>query len=608
MLEDNPATGVSNTDLDVVGQRRRSVREGSEKGLWNRALGHLSIPCPRFIGREEELLWLQERLEEARRGRGDLVLLAGEAGVGKSRLITEATVRAQQAEIRVLEGKCSLFEASLPYAPFIEAFRGLLHSYTPPQVAALLGPRASEVMKLLPELVQLIPGLQSSPPLGPPEEKSRLFESLYLVLRQIAAEAPLILALEDIHWADPASLEFLHFLARRLRRDRWLVLATYRPEELARAEGLTRLRQELMRERVAQELVVKPLNAAETGELLNRVLGPDTPAPEGLVAWIFQFGEGNPFFTEEILRSIVEGSDDVRVSLDPASVSSVVVPPTVRETILARLSHLTPETRRVLSAAAVLGRTFELEPLQHVSQLTGEAFSQSFMTLLSAQLVRADRTPLRYNFRHSLIREVVMQYVAPDVRRALHRRAGEFVETRASPVATPQILAHHFHEAGEQDKTIQYAMAAASQASALYAHENAAQFFGLVLDVLPPGASTTRLAAAEGMGDALFNSRTVDRAIDAFTVMIECARAVGMLREMARAYRKLGLVLDAQVQGSGFELWEKGLAVLAEVDDPAEEAMTRELAAAVRYRMGQYKHGLVEAQAAVAAATRGGDP
>lgn len=105
-----------------------------EGGTWSQAIDHLRIPCPRFIGREKELLWLQERLTEARRGQGELIFLAGEAGIGKSRLLKELTLQGQQAEIRVLEGKCSLFEAALPYAPFVEAFRGLLQARTPSEM------------------------------------------------------------------------------------------------------------------------------------------------------------------------------------------------------------------------------------------------------------------------------------------------------------------------------------------------------------------------------------------------------------------------------------------------------------------------------------------
>jgi predicted ATPase/DNA-binding CsgD family transcriptional regulator len=570
-------------------------------------LGHLVIPSPDFVGREEELCWLQDRLEDARRGRGNLIFLAGEAGVGKSRLIAEVATRAQQAGARVLEGKCSFFETALPYAPFIEAFRGLLHACTPSQITALLGPHTSEVVKLLPELAKRLRGVVPSPLLGPAEEKSRLFESLYLVLSRVAAELPLILALEDIHWADPASLELLHFLARRLRRDRWLVLATYRPGELPYGEGMSQLRQELVRERRVQELTVKPLNASETGDLINRVLGARGPAPDGLIAWIFRLGEGNPFFTEEILRSIVDGSGDAGVSLDPTSISGVVVPPTVREMIMTRVSRLTPDARRVLSAAAILGRAFELEALQHVSQLTGEVFSQASTALLLTQLVGADHASPRYSFRHSLIREVVMQHLAPDVRRALHRRAGEFLETRTSPVAAPQVLAHHFHAAGDPDKTIQYATAAASEASSVYAHDEAARFFGLVLEALPPGATATRLAAAEGLGDALFKAAAFDRALDAFVAMLECATTAGMRREMARAYRKLGQVEEAQA-GRGFDSWEKGLALLAEIDDPAEEAAIRQVTASARFRIGQYGRALVDARAAVAAAVRSGAP
>lgn len=566
-------------------------------------LRNLRIPCPRFVGRGEELLWLQERLEEARRGRGGVVFLAGEAGIGKSRLLAELAVRVRQGEVRVLDGKCSLFEAALPYAPFIEAFRGLLHARTPAQIAILLGPYAPEVMKLLPELVQLLPGIRPNPPLAPAEEKSRLFESLYQVLGKIAAEAPLVLALEDIHWADPASLEFLHFLARRLRHDHWLILATYRPEELVHSDGLVELRQELSRERLVQELPLKPLGPAETGELLSEVLGLSAPVSDAVLARIFQYGEGNPFFTEEVVREIVEAADTPVVHLDPAVLSHVIIPATIRETILVRLNHLTPEARGMLAAAAVLGTTFDLETLQEASGLAGEAFTRPFMNLMSLQMVRTDRMPLRYGFRHHLIREVVVQNLAPDLQRALHRRVGELLERRTSSTA-PQLLAYHFRQAGDRERTLRYALAAASDASAVYAHAEAARYFALALDALPTLPTTTRLALVENLGDALYHAGQLDQALAAFTTMLRCAQTLGLRREMARAYRKAGRVENDQAAGSGFPAWEKGLAILAEIDDPTEEAIIREQAAEVAFLTGQYERSIVEARAAVAAATR----
>jgi DNA-binding CsgD family transcriptional regulator len=515
-------------------------------------------------------------------------------------------MRAQQGEVRVLNGKCSLFEAALPYAPFIEAFRVLLDARTPAQIVALLGPYAPEVMKLLPELVQLLPGIQPNPPLAPAEEKSRLFESLYQVLRQIASEAPLILILEDIHWADPASLDFLHFLTRRLRRDRWLILATYRPEELSHSDSLVSLRQDLARERLVQELIVKPLKHPETEELLREALGVSTSVSETIIAQIFQYAEGNPFFTEEILRAIVDAADAPLVRLDPALVSNVVIPATIQETILARLSHLTPEARGIVAAAAVLGTTFDLETLQEASGLRGEAFTQPFMNLLSAQLVRTDRTPLRYGFRHHLIREVAVQNLAPDLQRILHRRVGELLEERAPPTA-PQVLARHFRQAGDRDRTLRYARAAASDASAVYAHAEAARYFAMALEALPALPTATTLALVENWGDALLRAGQLDQALAAFTTMVKDAQTLGLRRETARAYRKVGQVQSEQAAGAGFPAWEKALAILAEIDDPSEEAMIRFRACCAAGDTGQYERGIAEGRAALEAATRAAD-
>lgn len=584
------------------------MSETARRGTWGQTLRHLRIPCPRLIGREGELLWLRERLEEARQDQGELVFLAGEAGVGKSRLLGELIVRGQQAEIRILEGRCSLFEATLPYAPFVEVFRGLVHARTPSEIATMLGPYAPEVTRLLPELTQLLPHLQPNPPLSPPGEKSRLFESLYQVLRRVAEEAPLVLALEDVHWADPASLELLHFIARRLRRDRWLVLATYRPEELPRAEGLSQVRQDLLRGRLAQELTVAPLSSAETGELLTDVLGESPRASEALVTWIFQYGEGNPFFTEEILRTVVEASDEPVVSLDPATLSATAVPATVRGTILARLEHLTADARHLLATAAVLGRTFDLDTLEEASALAGEAFSQPFARLLSMQFIRPDRIPLRYGFRHHLIREVVSQHLAPDVRRRLHQQVGELLEARGWPTVTPQMLTHHFHEAGDREKIVRYARAAAAQASAVYSHEEAAQYLTLALAALPTGTMRPRMEVAEALGDAWLHAKQYDRALEAFITMCECARALDMPLDTARAYRKIGVVENERHCGSGFATWETALATLAGTDAPAEEAAIRAQMSEAAFLTGQYARGEAEARAGAAAAARSGQP
>lgn len=590
----------------LLSGRVGEVQERTEKGLWSRALGSLRIPCPRFVGRERELLWLQERLEGARQGRGDLVVLAGEAGVGKSRLLTELSVRGQQAEIRVLEGKCSLFEAVLPYAPFVEGFRGLLRGRTPSEIAGLLGPYAPEVMRLLPELAQLLPGVRANPPLSPPEEKSRLFESLYQVLHRVASETPLVLAVEDAHWADPASLEFLYFLARRLRQDRWLTLVTYRPEELIHAEGLRVLRQDLFRERLAQEMTVTPLSPAETTDLVRHAVGERVQVTERLAHWIFDTGEGNPFFTEEILRSIVESGNEPIANLETTAVSSAAVPPTVQETILTGLGQLAPDARGVLAGAAVLGRTFDLETLQDLSGLAGDAFAQPVMSLLSLQLVRTERIPLRYGFRHHLIREVVLQSLAPDLRRTLHERVGLLLEARAEPAA-PQVLAHHFRLAGDRERTLRYARAAAAQASAAYAHEEAAQYLTMTLGALPASASRARLEVSEALGDAWLHAKRYDRALEAFTTMGECARALDMLVDVARAHRKKGVTQNEQHVGSGLPAWETGLAILTDIDAPGEEAAIRAAISRTAYEAGQYESGLVAGRAAVAAATREGN-
>jgi DNA-binding CsgD family transcriptional regulator len=464
-------------------------------------------------------------------------------------------------------------------------------------------------MKLLPELAACLLGVVASPPLSPPEEKSRLFESLYQVLRRVAANAPLILALEDVHWADSASLELLYFLGRRLRRDRWLAVATYRPEELVRAEGLARLREDLLRDRLGQELMLKSLSTEEIGELLHEVIGGDPAQLRSLAGLICHYGEGNPFFSEEILRAIVDAGDSLLITFDPTTVSAVPIPPTVQETIRLRLRQLTSEARMVLAAAAVLGRTFDLETLQQVTDLVGDAFSRPFMELLSHQLIRAERTPRCYGFRHHLIREVVMQNLAPDLRRALHGRVGLLLEgTTGAAQGVPQLLMHHFGEAGDRERTVRYGREAAWQASAVYAHEDAGRYLSLALDALPTPATSERLSVAEGLGDAWYQARRFEQSLQALAVMRECAMVLDAPRDLARAHRKIGTVGNVMRVGAGLPALETGLAIVAKIDAPSEEALIRAEMAFVACQAGQFAQAVTEARAGVAAAARAGDP
>jgi predicted ATPase len=192
---------------------------------------------------------------------------------------------------------------------------------------------------------------------------------------------------------------------------------------------------------------------------------------------VHSFGDGTPFFTEEILRTVVEASDAHLLRIDPEALAGVPVPSTVRETILARIGQLEAPSRAILAAAAVLGRTFDQDALQRMTSLAGEAFSRAFMPLLALYLLKADRTPLRYGFRHHLIRGVVLETLAPDERHRLHKQAGEYHEGAGAP---SQLLAYHFRQAGDRPQTVRYALAAGREAAALYAYEDAARHYALV--------------------------------------------------------------------------------------------------------------------------------
>ena len=232
-----------------------------------------SIICPVLIGRGSQLETLFQLMEKGCAGQGQTVLVTGEAGIGKSRLVTEAVKRLNLSRLQIrqpaaliLLGHCFEQDAVLPYAPLLDVLRTFFVSRSPGDIARFLGPTATELVKLLPELATPLPNLTASPPLAPEQEKRRLFEALKHFLIRLSATSPLLLTIEDLHWSDDTSLEFLLYLARHVISHPILLLLTYRSEELHPA--LTRFLVALDRERLATEFTLVRLGIDEVEAMI----------------------------------------------------------------------------------------------------------------------------------------------------------------------------------------------------------------------------------------------------------------------------------------------------------------------------------------------------
>ncbi|HEX2993922.1 MAG TPA: AAA family ATPase, partial [Anaerolineales bacterium] len=265
-----------------------------------------SVICPVVIGRENDLQLLDRLIARAEAGNGQFALISGEAGIGKSRLVKEAKARRSKGAL-VLEGNCFQTESALPYAPLLDLFRNFFAVRSSGEIAQTMQSSAPQLVKLFPELTAHLPHLSAAPSPDPRQEKQRLFQALTQTITELARDQALIVVIEDLHWSDSTSLEFLLQLARRLPPQPILLLATYRSEETT--PELTHLLAELDRERLATEFALKRLSPQEVDTMLRAILDLKTPISKEFLDMIFPLTEGNPFFVEEILKALIAEGD-----------------------------------------------------------------------------------------------------------------------------------------------------------------------------------------------------------------------------------------------------------------------------------------------------------
>ncbi|MCI0399077.1 MAG: AAA family ATPase, partial [Chloroflexi bacterium] len=431
------------------------------------------VISPVLVGRSQETELLAAALALAAQGQGQCLLVSGEAGVGKSRLLAECCRRAAGLGFASLQGDCFEQDVTFPYAPFVDALRAYFARQPAPAVAAALGPLGPELVKLLPELALTLPAVQPTPLLDPEAEKRRLFEALAQFLARLVdagQQMPLLLLLEDLHWADETSLDFLHFWIRRLSSLPVLVLATYRREEVS--PPLARLLAHLERQRLAREIVLRPLSHAQVQAMFQAIFDWPRPVHEEFLDTVCQLTEGNPFFVEEVLKSLVMAGDlfyaGGRWSRKPAA--ELRIPRSVQVAVQRRTEMMDPPARRLLTLAAVAGRRFDFKLLQALTgQGEGELLGQ-VKALLGAQLV-VEETADHFAFRHALTRQAVVAGLLARERAALHRTIAETMEQLYADSLDMVLadLAYHFYEAGAWPQALAYARQAGEKAQAMYA-------------------------------------------------------------------------------------------------------------------------------------------
>ncbi|HET9223168.1 MAG TPA: AAA family ATPase, partial [Roseiflexaceae bacterium] len=533
-----------------------------------------------LIGRQRERAELDQALAAARLGQGRIVLLVGEAGVGKTRLADECLA---SSGFLSLKGTASEI-ASLPYGPIVAALRAYLRIR--PGGLASCGPLAQYLAVLLPEL--------GSPPSD--VDRATLVEAIGGAFAAIARSEPTALLLDDLQWADNTTLELLPGLAAVLAQARLLIVGVYRSDEIPRGHPVRRLRNELRRSRLLHEIAVEPLDQEAAAALVGRILGaPPSPA---LAAALYERTEGLPLFVEELAGAMAASGRLRRgpADLELAPGADMPIPDTLRDTILLRLDGLPEPSLKLLEIAAVAGLEFDLE------LVTGLAGGEGGLEALFERSLIAEVEPGRATFRHALTREAIYGDISWAQRRSLHRQMAERLQAAG---AAPLAIARHWLAARDQDGARLALLAAAEHACAVHAYRDAADAAQRALELWPDGVDDSgRLNVLEQLGHCAQLCGMLAEAARAWREAADGWRQRGALPAYAEVERKLAGV--AELQGH----WERALAAREAAaqafaaSDLLAEAATERLSAAAHLRSAAHFRTALEVLSAASGEAR----
>jgi len=484
-----------------------------------------------FVGRQREMGDLKACLEDALSGRGRMVMLVGEPGIGKTRTAHELATYAGLRGAQVLWGRSYEEQGVPPYWPWVQAIRSYVRERDPEQLRSEMGSGAADIAEVVSDVRERLPDLQPAPQLEPEQARFRLFDSITAFLRTASQRQPLVLVLDDLHWADQPSLLLLQFVARELGGARLLIIGTYRDMELSRQHPLSEVLGELTRERLFQRVLLRGLTQDDVGRFIEMTSG-NSPS-RGLVEAVHTQTEGNPLFVTEVVRLLVQ---EGALTSDPSPSGrgetegrgegdswTIRIPEGVREVIGRRLNRLSQRCNEALTVASIVGREFTLAHLRPlVEEVTEDRLFEVLEEALAARVIEElPQSVGRYQFTHALIQETLAEELSITRRVRLHARIAQALEELYCDETDAHAaeLAHHFGQAQTltgPEKVAHYSLLAGERALASHAYEDALTHFekGLVArDITLSGteAASDEEAAALLFGLARAQSATVER-------------------------------------------------------------------------------------------------
>ncbi len=484
---------------------------------------------PILVGRDLELQKLEQCLNNVIQGHGSTIFISGEAGSGKTRLTTEFLNYVKEKNVKILSGRC-LSNVSEPYFPFADAFNSSTNDNNDDSFV-------SEQL----ELSSLIDGstqIERVKELTPQALKDQTLASVTKKFLLMATNKPVILFLDDVHWADSASLTLLHYITRSIGAERILVIATYRSEEVNAQQDdhphpLIDVLRLLGREGILQNLQLQKIGKSDISKIIESMLG--GKADDTLVEKLANDSLGNPLFVVESVRMLCEQNRLQKNGSWKLIGEDLGIPTKVKDVIMRRVESLKPDHRRILYAASVVGEKFDPEIVAQVLQLDSIDVLETLDAIAeSTTLVHCIENC--FAFDHAKSREMLYEKMSPLLKRKFHLRIAEQMQKVNKGSIQFSDLAYHFIEAGEKEKSIEYSVAAGKHALETFSNLEALRYFSYVLQTIDDNVEScgTKMVALEGLGDALYGNSKFSDAIDAYESLCKIATGVTKLR----GYRK----------------------------------------------------------------------
>jgi DNA-binding SARP family transcriptional activator len=572
-------------ELIQQGREARTERDAAPRPVRPRVSapaggGRIELPMPAtaLIGRETELQRLRHLARQAEEGQGRIAIVLGEAGIGKTRLVAEVAGEALGRGRDVLLGRAFESEQLLAFGPWVAAIRSGRVLEEPGALDALAPVWQAELSRLFPEVGDPVAA-------SPPGEENylRLFEAMERLLSTLAERRPMVIILEDLHWADEMSLRLLSYLGRRTRTWKLLVVASARQEELVGAAALRRAIDELLHEDRCVELTLAPLTRHDTGELLKALTGSGGQTAADLKEQIWTASEGNPFMVVEIVRALEQGTVLLPTIALPA-------PERVRKLITGRLDRLSPRGQHLAAVAAVIGREFAFSLLQHTAGVSGREAAEAVEELVRRRVLHGAGE--RLDFTHHLIRDVAYLRLLPPTRQVLHREVVGALEALHAGDEEVEHLGHHALRAALWDKALDYLGRAGTRAMARSAYREAAALLQQALETAPHLEQTSEVLAR--FVDLRLSLRTAMVATGKLGESVEQLREAEILAERLGDRQRLGRVFTLSTNShyllghydAAMAAARRGLAIAAELRDERLEATANLFVGQIYYQQG----------------------